>query len=44
MEVQLFDYFFTEFRDILMSICDENGDAKILLNVSSGTPAIKSAL
>lgn len=43
-EVQLFDYFFTEFRDILMRICDENGDAKILLNVSSGTPAIKSAL
>lgn len=43
-EVQLFDYFFTEFRDILTRICDENGDAEILLNVSSGTPAIKSAL
>lgn len=41
-EVHLFDYFLTEFRDILTRIYDP--EAEMLLNVSSGTPAMKSAL
>lgn len=41
--VQLFDSFYDEFENILHDIQAEN-EGKILLNVSSGTPAMKSAL
>lgn len=43
-EVHLFDGFLQDFRDILTKIRDENPDAEILVNVSSGTPAMKSTL
>lgn len=43
-EVQIFDFFYKEYRDILYRIHEENPDAEILLNISSGTPAMKSAL
>ena len=43
-DVQVFDFFYKEYRDILYNIQEENPDAEILLNVSSGTPAMKSAL
>lgn len=43
-EVQIFDFFYKEYRDILYKIHEENPGAEILLNVSSGTPAMKSAL
>ena len=43
-EVQIFDFFYKEYRDILYKIHEENPDAEILLNISSGTPAMKSAL
>lgn len=42
--VQIFDSFLSEFRNILNQIHNENPDAQILLNVSSGTPAMKSSL
>ena len=41
-EVHIFDFFLTEFREILTTLCDEYDD--VLVNVSSGTPAMKSAL
>lgn len=43
-EVQVFDFFYKEYRDILYRIHEENPHVEILLNVSSGTPAMKSAL
>ncbi len=44
-KVQKFNYFFFEFRDILETIRSEIGEAgTLLLNISSGTPAMKSAL
>ena len=43
-EVNLFDAFYDDFEDILRGIRAENPDAVVLLNVSSGTPAMKSAL
>lgn len=43
-DVQLFDSFLTEFRGILDSIHDEFPEAEIILNVSSGSPAMKSSL
>ncbi|HAG13859.1 MAG TPA: hypothetical protein DCG49_08365 [Ruminococcus sp.] len=43
-EVHLFDAFLQEFRDILTKIRDEHPDAELLVNVSSGTPAMKSTL
>lgn len=43
-EVQVFDFFYKEYRDILYKIHEKNPNAEILLNVSSGTPAMKSAL
>lgn len=43
-EVQIFDFFYKEYRYILYRIHEENPGAEILLNVSSGTPAMKSAL
>ncbi|MDD3185224.1 MAG: hypothetical protein PHT76_07940 [Anaerostipes sp.] len=44
VEVQVFDLFLEEFREILNQIRKKNPDADILLNISSGTPAMKSAL
>lgn len=43
-DVQLFDAFLTDFRNELTKIHNEYPDAEILLNVSSGTPAMKSSL
>lgn len=43
-EVHLFDHFYYDFQNELTKIRKENPDAQILLNVSSGTPAMKSAL
>lgn len=43
-EVQVFDFFYKEYREILYKIHLKHPDAEILLNVSSGTPAMKSAL
>lgn len=42
--VQIFDCFLSEFREILDEIYHNEPDAEILLNVSSGTPAMKSSL
>ena len=42
-EVQKFDYFYLEFRTLLEELKNEK-DAEILLNISSGTPAMKGAL
>lgn len=44
VEVQRFDDFYRDFCSILQKIHEEHPEAQILLNVSSGTPAIKSAL
>lgn len=41
-DVHLFDFFLEEFRVILTDIYDD--ESRVLLNVSSGTPAMKSAL
>lgn len=41
-EVHIFDFFLTEFRTIIDGILQE--DCELYLNVSSGTPAMKSAL
>ncbi|MCM1578373.1 MAG: hypothetical protein NC078_06205 [Ruminococcus sp.] len=43
-DVQLFDIFISDFSEILNNIHSEYPDDEILLNVSSGTPAMKSAL
>lgn len=43
-EVQLFDTFYQEFEPIINRIQMENPESSILLNTSSGTPAMKSAL
>lgn len=43
-EVQLFDTFYQEFESIIERLQKENPDCTILLNVSSGTPAMKSAM
>lgn len=43
-DVHIFDTFIEEFRKILMEIHTDNPDAELYLNVSSGTPAMKSAL
>ncbi|MEY8319964.1 hypothetical protein AAK894_02660 [Lachnospiraceae bacterium 46-61] len=44
VNVQTFDTFYDEFEQIIDNIQQENPNKKILLNVSSGTPAMKSAL
>lgn len=44
IEVQRFDYFYQEFRDIIKKVKAENPESEILLNISSGTPAMKGAL
>ena len=41
-EVHLFDFFLTEFKTMIDGILQE--DCELYLNVSSGTPAMKSAL
>lgn len=43
-EVQLFDTFYKEFEPIIYRLVHENPESTILLNASSGTPAMKSAL
>lgn len=43
-DVHIFDYFFQEFRQILIELHSEFPEHKILLNVSSGTPGMKTAL
>ena len=43
-EVQRFDTFYTDFDQILHRIREENPESELLLNLSSGTPAMKSAL
>lgn len=43
-QVQVFDTFIVEFRNILKQINKEYNDKIIYLNVSSGTPAMKGAL
>lgn len=44
VEVQRFDYFYQEFRDIIRNVKMENPESNVLLNISSGTPAMKGAL
>lgn len=44
VEVQLFDQFLTDFQTILTQYRQQYPEAEILVNVSSGTPAMKSAL
>lgn len=44
-EVQKFNYFYEDFHEILQSITEKlNKDDELILNVSSGTPAMKSTL
>lgn len=43
-DVQIFDDFIEDFREILKKIRNDNPGAELYLNVSSGTPAMKSAL
>lgn len=43
-DVQIFDFFIDEFRSLLNDIHTECPDSEIILNVSSGTPAMKSSL
>lgn len=43
-DVQLFDAFYDDFEDILDQIKSQYPDSEILVNISSGTPAMKSAL
>ena len=44
-EVQEFDYFYRDFREIISKIFQKMDETdRLLLNVSSGTPAMKSAL
>lgn len=43
-QVQLFDTFYTDFDQLLREIHDANPDSTLLVNLSSGTPAMKSAL
>ena len=45
VEVQEFDYFYNDFRNLIMGIYEQMDEQdQLLLNVSSGTPAMKSAL
>ncbi|MDO5689055.1 MAG: hypothetical protein Q4G61_02255 [Tissierellia bacterium] len=44
IDVQKFDVFYREFNEILNKLRGEYPDTEILLNVSSGTPAMKSTL
>ncbi|NLJ90974.1 MAG: CRISPR-associated protein Csm6 [Clostridiales bacterium] len=44
VDVQKFDYFVDEFREIITKINSKHEGATLYLNVSSGTPAMKSSL
>lgn len=45
VEVQEYDYYYEDFRSIIQNIEEELGeDGSLLLNIASGTPAMKSAL
>lgn len=45
VDVQLFNWIYSDFRKELEKIIDEMGDSdELLLNISSGTPSMKSAL
>lgn len=45
VDVQDFDTFYPDFQEIIHAILQEQGDdIELLLNISSGTPAMKSAL
>ena len=39
-----FDYFYDDFTKYVQKIIDQNPDSQIILNLSSGTPQMKSAL
>nr|WP_300307670.1 CRISPR-associated protein Csm6 [uncultured Anaerostipes sp.] len=43
-DVQIFDAFILEYKELLKELQKQYPDCEILLNVSSGTPAMKSAL
>lgn len=43
-QVQLFDAFYTDFDQILREIHAQDPESTLLVNLSSGTPAMKSAL
>lgn len=43
-DVHIFDFFYKEYREILYQIHLENPKSEIILNTSSGTPAMKAAL
>ena len=43
-DVHIFDYFLDEFKELLKEIRQKYPDAEIMVNVSSGTPVMKSAL
>ena len=43
-QVQRFDAFYTDFDQLLRQIHEAFPDSELLLNLSSGTPAMKSAL
>ena len=44
VDVQDFNYFYEDFRNCLSDILKREPDAEILVNISSGTPAMKSGL
>ncbi|MCI9118555.1 MAG: hypothetical protein HFF32_02700 [Flavonifractor sp.] len=43
-EVQVYDFFFQEFRPLLLSLHSRFPEHRLILNIASGTPAMKSAL
>lgn len=43
-EVQIYDFFFQEFRPMLLELHRRFPEHRLILNVASGTPAMKSAL
>lgn len=43
-EVQVYDFFFQEFRPLLLALHSRFPNHRLILNVASGTPAMKSAL
>lgn len=43
-EVQVYDFFFQEFRPLLLSLHSRFPEHQLILNIASGTPAMKSAL
>lgn len=43
-EVQVYDLFFQEFRPLLLDLHNRFPEHQLILNISSGTPAMKNAL